>query len=277
VSAAPALTPSRPAVVVVLGLLGAAFLSLPVVALLVRVPWSDVGEVLGSSTSLQALWLSLATSAAAAGLSVVFGVPLAWLLAGGQGRLVALGRAVVLLPIVLPPVVGGLALLAALGRRGVAGPLLAEVGVVMPFSPAGVVAAQVFVAMPFLVVTVEAALRTGDVRGADAAASLGAGAWRTFRQVTLPAAAPAVVAGVALAWARALGEFGATITFAGNLEGRTQTLPLAIYLGAQTDPGGALVLSALLVVVSLAVLVVLRSRWVVAFRPVVPARGPRTG
>ncbi|MBM3661272.1 MAG: molybdate ABC transporter permease subunit [Actinobacteria bacterium] len=270
-------TGARPAPVVVLGLAGAGFLALPVVALLVRVPWSDALDVLGAPASRQALGLSLATSLAAAGLSVTFGVPLAWLLAGGDGRVAAFGRAVVLLPIVLPPVVGGVALLAALGRRGVAGSWLAQAGVVLPFSAAGVVAAQVFVAMPFLVVTVEAALRSTDARSSDAAASLGAGGWRTFRQVTLPSVAPALLAGVALAWARALGEFGATITFAGNLQGRTQTLPLAVYLGTQTDPGAALVLSALLVAVSLVVLVVLRSRWVVAFRPTVPARGPRTG
>ncbi len=267
----------RPAAVVVLGVLGAAFLSLPLLALFVRVPWSDLGSVLSAPATRQALALSLGTSVTAAGLCVVFGVPLAWLLATGRGRVAAVGRAVVLLPIVLPPVVGGVALLAALGRRGVAGPLLAEVGVVLPFSAAGVVAAQVFVAMPFLVVTVEAAFRTTDPQRLAAAASLGAGGWRSFRQVTLPAAAPAVLAGVALAWARALGEFGATITFAGSLEGRTRTLPLAVHLGTQVDPGAALVLSALLVAVSLGVLVVLRSRWLVAFRPVVPARGPRTG
>ncbi len=251
----------RPPLLVAVGLLGAAVLVLPVVALLVRVPWSDVGTVLGSTTAREALALSLGTSLAATAVSVLLGVPLAWLLASGTGRPAAIGRAVVLLPIVLPPVVGGVALLAAFGRSGVLGAPLEGVGVVLPFSTAGVVLAQVFVAMPFLVVTVEAALRELDGPRLDAAATLGADGWRAFRQVTLPAAAPAVLAGAALAWARALGEFGATITFAGNLPGRTQTLPLAVYLGAQTEPGTALVLSAVLVVVSLAVLVALRGRW----------------
>jgi molybdate transport system permease protein len=244
----------RPPLLVAVGLLGAAVLVLPVVALLVRVPWSDVGTVLGSTVAREALVLSIGTSLAAAAISVVLGVPLAWLLASGTGRPAAIGRAVVLLPIVLPPVVGGVALLAAFGRSGPIGAPLDDLGVVLPFSPAGVVLAQVFVAMPFLVVTVEAALRELDRPRLDAAATLGAGGWRAFRQVSLPAVA-------ALAWARALGEFGATITFAGNLPGRTQTLPLAVYLGAQTEPGTALVLSAVLVVVSLAVLVVLRGRW----------------
>lgn len=251
----------RPPLLVAVGLLGAAVLVLPVVALLVRVPWSDVGTVLGSTVAREALALSIGTSLAAAAISVLLGVPLAWLLASGTGRPAAIGRAVVLLPIVLPPVVGGVALLAAFGRSGPLGAPLDDLGVVLPFSPAGVVLAQVFVAMPFLVVTVEAALRELDRPRLDAAATLGAGGWRAFRQVSLPAVAPAVLAGAALAWARALGEFGATITFAGNLPGRTQTLPLAVYLGVQTEPGTALVLSALLVVVSLVVLVVLRGRW----------------
>lgn len=250
-----------PPLLVAVGLLGATVLVLPVVALLVRVPWSDVGTVLASTVAREALVLSIGTSLAAAVISVVLGVPLAWLLASSTGRPAAIGRAVVLLPIVLPPVVGGVALLAAFGRNGPLGVPLDDLGVVLPFSPAGVVLAQVFVAMPFLVVTVEAALRELDRPRRDAAATLGASGWRAFRQVSLPAVAPAVLAGAALAWARALGEFGATITFAGNLPGRTQTLPLAVYLGAQTEPGTALVLSALLVVVSLVVLVVLRGRW----------------
>jgi molybdate transport system permease protein len=228
-----------PPLLVAVGLLGATVLVLPVVALLVRVPWSDVGTVLASTVAREALVL----------------------LASSTGRPAAIGRAVVLLPIVLPPVVGGVALLAAFGRNGPLGVPLDDLGVVLPFSPAGVVLAQVFVAMPFLVVTVEAALRELDRPRRDAAATLGASGWRAFRQVSLPAVAPAVLAGAALAWARALGEFGATITFAGNLPGRTQTLPLAVYLKTQTEPGTALVLSALLVVVSLVVLVVLRGRW----------------
>jgi len=251
-----------PVVVLMLASLGAAFLCLPIVALVVEAPWSRFVDVLTSPAVRAALVLSLGTSSIAAAFSVVLGVPLAWVLARadfvGRGLL----RGVVALPIVLPPVVGGVALLAALGRRGVLGGILeSRFGVVLPFSTAGVVVAQTFVAMPFLVVTVEAALRAHRSGDEDAAVVLGASRWRTFREVTLPSTAPAVMAGVVLAWARALGEFGATVTFAGNLQGRTQTLPLAVYLGLESDPGAATVMSLVLVAVSLAVLVGLRSRW----------------
>lgn len=251
-----------PLVIAVLATLGAAFLSWPIVALVLDAPWSRLGQVLASTTVRDALVLSLGTSAIATALSVVLGVPLAWVLARthfvGRGLL----RGVVALPIVLPPVVGGVALLAALGRRGVLGGVLeSRLGVVLPFSTAGVVVAQTFVAMPFLVVTVQAALRAHRPGDEDAAVVLGASRWRTFREVTLPATAPGIMAGVVLAWARALGEFGATVTFAGNLQGRTQTLPLAVYLGLESDPGAATVMSLVLVAVSLAVLIGLRSRW----------------
>jgi molybdate transport system permease protein len=251
-----------PVPIALLAAIGAVFLCLPIVALVVGAPWSRLVEVVTSPVVRDALVLSLGTSTVAAALSVVFGVPLAWVLARTEfvGRAVL--RGVVALPIVLPPVVGGVALLAALGRRGVLGGFLeSRFGVVLPFSTAGVVVAQTFVAMPFLVVTVEAALRTRRVGDEDAAVVLGASRWRTFREVTLPATAPAIVAGVVLAWARALGEFGATVTFAGNLQGRTQTLPLAIYLGLDVDAGAATVMSLVLVAVSLAVLIGLRSRW----------------
>ena len=251
-----------PAVILVLGGIGALFLGLPLLGLLVEAPWSDLGSVLGSEIVLEALRVSLVTSMCAAALSIAFGVPLAWLLARVEFRGRALLRGVVTLPIVLPPVVGGVALLATLGRRGWLGGILEQqLGVVLPFSMAGTVLAQTFVAMPFLVVTVEAALQGVDRRAEDAAEVLGAGPWRTFADVTLPAAGPAIVAGTALAWARALGEFGATITFAGSLQGRTQTLPLAVYLALETDPGVAIVMSLVLVAVSLTVLVALRSRW----------------
>ena len=262
VAGAAAASRRPPVALAVLAALGAAFLCLPVVALLVEAPWSRWAEVVTSPVVRDALVLSIGTSTVAAALSVVFGVPLAWMLARTRfvGRAVL--RGVVALPIVLPPVVGGVALLAALGRRGVLGGVLeSRFGVVLPFSTAGVVVAQTFVAMPFLVVTVEAALRGGRAGDEDAAVVLGASRWRTFREVTLPATAPAILAGVVLAWARALGEFGATVTFAGNLQGRTQTLPLAIYLGLDTDPGAATVMSLVLVAVSLAVLIGLRSRW----------------
>jgi len=171
-------------------------------------------------------------------------------------------RALVTLPLVLPPVVGGIALLLAFGRSGVAGrPLFEATGYSLPFTTAAVVVAETFVAMPFLVITVDGALRRLDAGHEEASATLGAGRWTTFRRVTLPMVGPSVLAGAVLAWARALGEFGATITFAGSFPGTTQTMPLAVYLTAQDDLEGALALSLLLLVVSLLVLLALRDRW----------------
>jgi molybdate transport system permease protein len=163
---------------------------------------------------------------------------------------------------VLPPVVGGIALLYAFSRRGFVGESLYDwFGLQLTFSPLGVVLAETFVAMPFLVVTVEAGLRSMDRRYEDAAATLGAGRWTVFRRVTLPLIAPSLMAGAALSWARALGEFGATITFAGNIQGRTQTAPLAVYLLLDTQPGVAIALSLVLLAVSVTVLALLRDRW----------------
>jgi len=209
-----------------------------------------------------ALRVSLITSLLAAFISLVVGVPLAWLLARTDfpGRQIL--RAVVTLPMVLPPVVGGVALLFVLGRRGLIGEPLAEAtGFVLPFSIWGVVVANVFIAMPFLVVTVEGALNTLDQRYESAAASLGASRLMVFRRVTLLMIAPSVRAGLVLAWARALGEFGATITFAGNQPGRTQTLPVAVFVAQETDRDAAVAISLVLIAVSLGVLLVLRDRW----------------
>jgi molybdate transport system permease protein len=168
----------------------------------------------------------------------------------------------VTLPLVLPPVVGGAALLFALGRRGLVGqPLNQATGILLPFSIWGVIVANAFVAMPFLVITVESALRTLDDRYESAAASLGAGRWTVLRRVTLPMIGPSLMAGLVLSWARALGEFGATITFAGNLQGRTQTLPLAVFVALESDRDTAIALSLVMVAVSLTVLVALRDRW----------------
>ena len=197
-----------------------AFLTLPLVALLVRAPWGSLPGDLTAPGVLAALRLSLICSVGALGLSLLFGVPLAWLLARVPFRGRNLVRALVLLPMVLPPVVGGVALLLAFGRNGIAGQWLDSLfGVTLPFTTLGAMLAETFVAMPFLVITVEAGIRAMDRRYEDAAATLGAGRWRTFRLVTLPLIAPALAAGGALCWARALGEFGATITFAGNLPG----------------------------------------------------------
>jgi molybdate transport system permease protein len=199
---------------------------------------------------------------AATVISVVLGVPLAWVLARARTRGISVLRALVTLPLVLPPVVGGVALLLAFGRQGVLGrPLDALTGVTLPFTTAGVVVAETFVAMPFLVVTVEGAFRAADRGYEEAAATLGASRLTVFRRVTLPLVGPSLVAGTVLCWARALGEFGATITFAGSFPGRTQTMPLAVYLALQSDPEAAIALSLVLLLVSVAVLGGLRDRW----------------
>ena len=245
-----------------LAVVAVAFLTLPLVALVVRAPWRSLPGDLTAPGVLTALRLSLICSVGALCLSLLFGVPLAWLLARVRFRGRNLVRALVLLPMVLPPVVGGVALLLAFGRNGLAGQWLDRLfGITLPFSTAGAMLAETFVAMPFLVITVEAGIRAMDRRYEDAAATLGAGRWRTFRLVTLPLIAPALAAGSALCWARALGEFGATITFAGNLPGTTQTMPLAVYLALQNNVDAAITLSLVMLAISLAVLVGLRSHW----------------
>jgi molybdate transport system permease protein len=246
-------------------LIGLAFLVLPLVGLLLRAPWTTLGARLTEPAIRQALLLSLQTSTLATVVCMVLGVPLAWLLARVEfpGRRIV--RALVTVPLVLPPVVGGVALLLVLGRRGFIGSWLDQTfGVTLPFTTAGVVVAEAFVAMPFLVIAVEGALRGADARYEEAAATLGASRWTTFTHVTLPLVAPGVAAGAVLCWARALGEFGATITFAGNFPGRTQTMPLAVYLALETDLDAAIVLSLILLTVSVAILATLREKWVSA-------------
>ncbi|MCB1271838.1 MAG: ABC transporter permease [Microthrixaceae bacterium] len=238
------------------------FIAVPLVALVSRVQWTELPRHLGSTEALDAIRLSLVTSLSAAALSVLLGLPLAWLLArvSFPGR--ALLRAVVLLPMVLPPVVGGVALLGAFSRNSTLGGWLHDTfGVQLTFSPAGVVLAQTFVALPFFVITAEAALRSMDHRLEEAAATLGANPSMVFRRVTVPAVMPSLVAGTVLAWARALGEFGATITFAGNIAGRTRTLPLAVYVELESRPEVAVSLSLVLLTVSMLVIVSLRENW----------------
>lgn len=239
-----------------------ALLLLPVVGLLLRTPWSTLGSQFASPVVRQAIYLSLVASVAATALSLVLGVPLAWALARWEFPGRRLVRALTTLPMVLPPVVGGVALLLAFGRRGFVGRWLDEAfGISLPFTLGAAILAETFVAMPFLVITVEAGLRSMNRRFEDAASSLGAGRWTTFRRVTLPLIAPSLWAGAALAWARAIGEFGATITFAGNLPGRTQTVPLAVFLALETDLEAAITLSVVLLAISLTVLVLLRDRF----------------
>ena len=252
-----------PLVLLLPALIGLAFLLVPLIGLLVKAPWSTLPAKLHSADVWQALRLSLVCATSATALCLVLGVPLAWLLARGglPGR--SLIRALVTVPLVLPPVVGGVALLLVLGRRGLVGQYLDSwFGISLPFTTAGVIVAEAFVAMPFLVISVEGALRAADPRYEEAAATLGAGRWTTFRRVTLPSIAPGIVAGTVLCWARALGEFGATITFAGNFPGRTTTMPLAVYLALETDPDVAVVLSLVLLLVSVVVLASLRERWI---------------
>jgi molybdate transport system permease protein len=248
-----------------------AFLVLPLVALVVQVPWGQFGQVIVSSGVGQALALSLGAGAAATGLSVVLGVPLAWVLARSvewNRPVRRLLRAFVTVPLVLPPVVGGIALVLLLGRTGLIGTFLrAWFGIQIPFTTPAVIISETFVAMPFLVLSVEGALRGADRRLEDAAETLGASRWMIFRRITLPLIAPGVAAGAVLSFARALGEFGATITFAGNFPGVTRTMPIAAYLALETDPGSAYVIAVILLAVAIGVLFALRDRWVGGLTP----------
>ncbi|MFD4274919.1 ABC transporter permease [Streptomyces cyaneofuscatus] len=251
-----------PLLLTVPALLAVAFLMLPLVGILARTSWGELGAHLTAEPTTQALRLSLLVSLWSLGLSLLFGVPLAWLLARVPFPGKAFVRSLVLLPMVLPPTVGGVALLLAFGRRGLLGPWLEDTfGVTLPFHTSGAVVAATFVAMPFLVISLEGALGGLRPRYEETAASLGASPVRVFLTVTLPMVAPGLIAGAALTWARALGEFGATITFAGNLPGTTQTLPLQVYLLLQESPEAATSVSLLLLAIAMIVLIALRGRW----------------
>jgi molybdate transport system permease protein len=241
---------------------GVAFVVLPLVALLLRADWADLGEHLSSPVVGPALRLSAVTTTVTMLVVWALGTPLAWLLARSDHPLTACARALVTVPLVLPPVVGGVALLMTWGRRGVLGGWLeGAFGVTIPFTTVAVVMAEVFVAMPFYVISVEGSMRGLDRRFDEVAATLGAGPVRTFGTVVLPMVLPGIAAGSALAWARALGEFGATITFAGNFPGRTQTAPLGVYSALERDPQAAIALSLVMLLVSVLVLGLLRTRW----------------
>ncbi len=251
-----------PRLIVLLGVVGALFVILPIIGLVDRVPWNRLGSLLADPVVLDALGLSLISSLGATAVVLVVGIPLAWLLARASFPGRGLLRAVVTLPMVMPPVVGGAALLFAFGRSGLVGaPLDTATGIVLPYSLWAVVMANSFIALPFLVLTIEAGFRSLDSRYEGVAATLGAGRWTVIRRVTLPLIGPSLATGAVLAWARALGEFGATVTFAGNLGGTTQTMPLAVFVALESDRDAAVALSLILVVISLAVLVLLRDRW----------------
>lgn len=236
-----------------------ALVALPLLGLLVRVPWAELPALLADGDAQQALWLSLRTCVASTLLAVVAGTPLAIVLARAEGAWAHAARTLSALPMVLPPVVAGLALLVTFGRRGLVGSGLSLLGIEIAFSTVAVVMAQAFVAMPYYVVAVEAALRGFDAGYERVAASLGAGPSRTLWRVTLPLLAPALLSGTAMAMARALGEFGATLTFAGSLAGTTRTLTLELYLRRETDPGVALALA--VVLIGLAVVLLAATTW----------------
>ncbi|MCC6755833.1 MAG: molybdate ABC transporter permease subunit [Solirubrobacterales bacterium] len=255
-----------PAALALPAVLAVLFLVLPLVAVLLKLPWGSLGEILTRSDTVQALGLSLGTAAIATVICILLGVPLAWWLdwLGRSPRSLAyrLARALVLVPLVLPPVVGGVALLMLLGRKGViGGPVSDLTGFSLPFTTPAVVIAQAFVALPFLVLTVEGALRSINRNLDEVALDLGATPAQAFLLVVLPIVRPAVFAGAVLCFARALGEFGATITFAGNLPGVTRTMPIATYTTMQSDPEAALTLSLILLVVAVVILVAMRDRW----------------
>ncbi|HEX5771536.1 MAG TPA: molybdate ABC transporter permease subunit [Nocardioidaceae bacterium] len=256
-----------PAYLLLPAALAVAFLVVPLVTLVLRAPVRGLPERLTDPVVLDALWLSLWTATAAMAVSLVVGLPLAWALARLEFPGRSLVRVAVTVPLVLPPVVAGVALLTAFGRTGFIGAPLRELGITIPYTSTAVVVAHTFVALPFLVVSVEGALRATSREYDEVAAVLGASRGRIFRRVTVPMALPGITAGLVLGWARSLGEFGATITFAGNFPGVTQTMPLAVYEALNTDPEAALVLSLVMLLVSVAVLALLRERW---FGQVVP-------
>lgn len=251
-----------PWTLVALASVGVVFFALPLIGLLIQTPWSDLGSLVTSAVVVDALRLSVVASVSATVIALVIGFPIAFVLARVAFPGKSLVRALVLLPLVLPPVVGGAALLFAFGRRGVIGePIYEATGFVLPFSMWGVIVAVTFVAMPFLVITVEASLRNADTRYEGAAATLGAGRWTVLRRVTIPMIMPGLVSGLALTWARAFGEFGATVTFAGNLQGKTQTLPLAVFVALESNRPTAIAISLIMVLISMVVLIALRGRW----------------
>jgi molybdate transport system permease protein len=252
-----------PKLLMALGFVAIAFLGLPLLSLLGSVNWSDFPALLSTPASLEAIRLSIVTSISATVIAIFLGVPLALILARSHMRGLSFVRVLVLIPLVLPPVVGGVALLMAFGRRGIIGSYLYDwFGVQLPFTTTGVVLAQTFVAMPFLVITVESALRSLSKDYEHAASTLGASRMRIFIRIQLPLIAPALAAGALLTWARALGEFGATLTFAGNFPGVTQTLPLAVYSTLEIDRDQAISLSVVMLLIAFAALFGMRDRFI---------------
>ena len=260
---------AAPILLPIIAIIGLSLFLLPLIGMVIRTPWRDAASTLRDPAIFEALRLSMFVSITAVALALLYGFPMAYLLARTNFPFRRLIRALALLPMVLPPIVGGIALLSAFGRNGILGPALESIGIHLPYTTAGAILAVTFVSAPFMVATLEAGLRDLDERLEAAAATLGAARWTIIRRVVFPQLTPALLAGVALTFARALGEFGATIAFAGSLPGRTQTLPLAIYRSLHTNLEGAFLLSVLLLAVSLIVLITLRSR-------LIPATSKRT-
>ena len=246
-----------PSAMKVIAAVAVAAVVLPLVALIARAPWSDVKH-LADPGPRTALLVSLEVSLCAAALALIFGLPVAVVLARASFPGRSIVRSLALLPLVLPPVVAGVGLLAAFGRKGLLGGMLSSIGIRLPFTTAGAILASAFVATPLLILTVEAGVHALDAREGEAAETLGASRWYAFRRVTVPLAMPALLGGAVMTWARALGEFGATIMFAGNFVGRTQTMPLAVYQSMESDLNVSLTLSTILVVASFAVLLLFR-------------------
>jgi len=251
---------AAPIILPIIAITGLSLFLLPLAGLALRTRWSTAFEQLRDPAILEALRLSFIVSVTAVAIALCYGFPMAYLLARTNLPFRRLIRGLALLPMVLPPIVGGIALLSAFGRNGILGPALESIGIHLPYTTAGAILAVTFVSAPFMVATLEAGLRDLDERLESAAATLGAPRWTIIRRVVLPQLAPAIGAGIALTFARALGEFGATIAFAGSLPGRTQTLPLAIYQSLHTNLESAFLLSVLLLVVSLTILIALRAR-----------------
>lgn len=250
------LTPGIPATTIALALLAAAFFVIPFLALLTGISWSELPELLTSQSAVDALWLSLRTSLTATLVCIVLGIPLALVLARTDfpGRTIM--RSIVLVPLVIPPVVAGIILTEAFGRRGLIGEQLSAFGIDIAFTTTAVVMAQTFVSLPFMVTTLESHLGSSGQHYERIAQSLGASKWRTFRTITLPILRPGLISGAVLTFARALGEFGATITFAGSLQGTTRTMPLEIYLTRETDPDAAVALSLVLILIAVIVIAI---------------------
>jgi molybdate transport system permease protein len=239
---------------------GALFVVVPLIAVAAKVDWPQFWSLITSQSSTTALMLSLKTAAASTALCLLLGVPMALVLARSDARLVRMARPLILLPLVLPPVVGGIALLYVFGRLGLIGGYLRAAGIQIAFTTTAVVLAQTFVSLPFLVIALEGAARTAGADFEVVAATLGARPTTVWWRVSLPLLAPGLVSGAVLAFARSLGEFGATLTFAGSRECITRTLPLEIYLQRESDADAAVALSLLLVAVAAVVVVGLGSR-----------------